>query len=360
MSKRSIEIDEPDRVVSAKTQSHSVPTVATSEEQDAPMNELEDQLSDECDSDGEIIEIDGDDDIIDEDDLKKKQEEAETLVQKDQSEGNEENVQELYLPHMSRPLGPDEVLEADPSVYEMLHNVNMPWPCLTLDVIPDTLGSERRNYPQSILLTTATQSSRKRENELMVLALSNLTKTLLKDDNEEDDDEEEEDDADAVIENENIPLKDTTNRLKVSPFAASNQEVLTATMSENGDVYIYDLAPQSKAFSTPGYQISKSAKRPIHTVKSHGNVEGYGLDWSPLIKTGALLSGDCSGQIYFTQRHTSRWVTDKQPFTVSNNKSIEDIQWSRTESTVFATAGCDGYIRIWDTRIQKNISQLSP
>ena len=347
MSKRSIEIDEEqDRVVSAKTESHSVPVISTSEGQDAPTNDLEEQLSDDFDSDGEIIEIDGDDEINDEDDLRKKQEEAETLVQKDQSEGNKEKIQELYLPHMSRPLGPDEVLEADPTVYEMLHNVNMPWPCLTLDVIPDTLGSERRNYPQSILLTTATQSSRKKENELMVLALSNLTRTLLKDDNEGEDDEEEddEDDVDPIIENENIPLRDTTNRLKVSPFAVSNQEVLTSTMSENGDVYIYDLAPQSKAFSTPGYQIPKSAKRPIHTVKNHGNVEGYGLDWSPLIKTGALLSGDCSGQIYFTQRHTSRWVTDKQPFTVSNNKSIEDIQWSRTESTVFATAGCDGYI----------------
>lgn len=157
MSKRSIEVnEEQDRVVSAKTESHSVPAIPASEEQDAPMNDLEEQLSDEFDSDGEIIEIDGDDEINDEDDLRKKQEEAETLVQKDQSEGNKEKIQELYLPHMSRPLGPDEVLEADPTVYEMLHNVNMPWPCLTLDVIPDTLGSERRNYPQSILLTTAT------------------------------------------------------------------------------------------------------------------------------------------------------------------------------------------------------------
>ncbi|EJS44239.1 rrb1p [Saccharomyces arboricola H-6] len=360
MSKRSIGVDGQDRVVSAKTASHSVPTVAATEEQDAPMNEQEGQLSDEFDSDGEIIEIDGDDEINDEDDLKKRQELAETLVQKDQSEGNEENTQEIYLPHMSRPLGPDEVLEADPTVYEMLHNVNMPWPCLTLDVIPDNLGSERRNYPQSILLTTATQSSRKKENELMVLALSNLTKTLLKDDDEEDEEEEEDDDdGDPVIENENIPLRDTTNRLKVSSFAAANKEVLTATMSENGDVYIYDLAPQSKAFSTPGYQIPKSAKRPIHTIKNHGNVEGYGLDWSPLISTGALLSGDCSGQIYFTQRHTSRWVTDKQAFTVSNNESIEDIQWSRTESTVFATAGCDGYIRIWDTRSKKHKPAIS-
>ena len=78
-----------------------------------------------------------------------------------------------------------------------------------------------------------------------------------------------------------------------------------------------------------------------------------------MTKTGALLTGDCSGQIYFTQRHTSKWITDKQPFTVANNQSIEDIQWSRTESTVFASAGCDGYIRIWDTRSKKHKPAIS-
>ncbi|KAJ4140474.1 Ribosome assembly protein rrb1 [Fusarium falciforme] len=72
MSKRSIEVnEEQDRVVSAKTESHSVPAIPASEEQDAPMNDLEEQLSDEFDSDGEIIEIDGDDEINDEDDLRK-------------------------------------------------------------------------------------------------------------------------------------------------------------------------------------------------------------------------------------------------------------------------------------------------
>lgn len=46
MSKRSIEVnEEQDRVVSAKTESHSVPAIPASEEQDAPMNDLEEQLS---------------------------------------------------------------------------------------------------------------------------------------------------------------------------------------------------------------------------------------------------------------------------------------------------------------------------
>ncbi|XDT21814.1 Trp-Asp (WD) repeats profile [Nakaseomyces glabratus] len=363
MSKRSLDSSADERVVSARTGSQSVPkSYSTADGEQISDSGMIEDLSDNFESDEDIIEIDGEDDE-DEDEitdesafLQKKEAKAKETIEKDNQQ--EKGGEELYLPHMSRPLGPDEVLEADPTVYEMLHNVNMPWPCLSLDVIPDTLGSERRNYPQSILMTTATQASKKKENELMVLSLSNLTKTLLKDE-EEEEEEEDDDDVEPIIENENIALRDTTNRIKVSPFASQSQEVLTATMSENGEVYIFDIGAQAKCFNSPGYQIPKQSKRPVHTIRNHGNVEGYGLDWSPLIKSGALLSGDCSGQIYLTQRHTSKWVTDKQAYSVGNNKSIEDIQWSKTESTVFATAGCDGYIRVWDTRSKKHKPAIS-
>lgn len=366
MSKRLIdrEDSEQERNVYAKTKNISGPTNANQIGNDIDMIADDGQFSDDFESDEEIIELDDEEDIeLDGDEEKLTEmslEKAEKLMKKDEENSNKSG-QELYLPHLSRPLGPNEVLEADPTVYEMLHNVNMPWPCLTLDIIPDNLGSERRSYPQSLLMTTATQASRKKENELMVLSLSQLSKTLVKDDdeNEDDDEDNEDNDLDPIIENENIQLKDTTNRLKVSPFASINQEVLTATMSENGEIYIFDISPQSKAFSSPGYQIPKTAKRPIHTIRNHGNVEGFAVDWSPLIKSGSLLTGDCSGLIYHTQRHTSKWVTDKTPFTVGNNKSIEDIQWSTTENTVFATAGCDGFIRIWDTRSKKHQPALS-
>lgn len=363
MSKRTLDNEEDSRVVSAKTGTNNTPLISKDTEMDVDADQFS---GDDFVSDGEIIEIDDeiDDENMDDEEFNNKvQEQAANALAKDEETNNDDTKNskgpQLYMPNISRPLGPDEVLEPDMSVYEMLHNVNLPWPSLTLDIIPDELGSERRNYPQSILMTTASQAQKKKENELMVLQLSQLVKTQIKDEDDEEDQDDYDEDAEPILEDANISLKDTTNRIRVSPFATTKQEVLTAAMCENGEVNIFDIAPQSRSFSTPGYQVPKGNKRPIHTIRNHGNVEGYGLDWSPLIKTGALLTGDCSGQIYLTQRHTSKWVTDKQPFTVGNNKSIEDIQWSYTESTVFATAGCDGYIRIWDTRSKKHKPAIS-
>lgn len=352
MSKRTAEEQENDRSTAAKTEASSGPNTSIGAEDDLEMGEFEDPYSDEFESDEEIIEIDSDGEGHEVEDK---------IVEMDLPKEEEEST--LYLPHRSKPLGPDEVLEADPSVYEMLHNVNLPWPCLTLDILPDQLGSERRNYPATVYVATATQASKKKDNELLVLKLSQLSKTLVKDDNEDDDNDEDEDDdsydADPIMESETLALRDTTNRLRVSPHAATTGEYFTATSSENGEVYIYDLSPQFKAFDSPGFTIPKTAKKPIYTVKTHGNVEGYGLDWSPLINTGSLLSGDCSGRVFLTNRTSSNWVTDKTPFTVDNNESIEDIQWSKAEQTVFATAGTDGYLRIWDTRSKKHKPAIS-
>ena len=239
MSKRSAERDEEERVVAARTFENAVPAAQTSGEPDVDL-EQDDQFSGDFDSDEEIVEIDGEDDdeelekVDDEHVYEASKERADKLLEKDEKEeSSAAGKKEIYLPHLSAPLGENEVLEPDPTVYEMLHNVNMPWPCMTLDVIPDTLGDERRNYPQSILVTTATQASRKKDNELLVLSLTQLNKTLVKEDDEkeEDDDEYDDDnDADPIMENENISLRDTTNRLRVSPFARSDKEVFTATM----------------------------------------------------------------------------------------------------------------------------------
>lgn len=361
MSKRAAEDQIDSKSAAVKVNEDSVPTSNKADESkdeglanDVDMGEFEDPYGDEFESDGEIIEIDSANEDNDES--------VEAQIAKDDEQSKDEAAEaesgpSLYLPHKSKPLGPDEVLEADPTVYEMLHNVNLPWSCLTVDVLPDNLGDERRSFPASMSITTATQAPKAKDNELMILKLSQLSKTLVKDgneDNESDDDEDEDNDgSDPIMESETIPLRDTTNRIRVSPHASKTGEYFTATMSENGDAYIFDLSSQFKSLHTPGYVVPKNNKKPIHTIRSHGNVEGYGLDWSPLIDTGALLTGDVSGRTFLTKRTSSNWTTDKTPFTY-NDQSIEDIQWSKSERTVFATGGCDGYVRIWDTRSKKH------
>jgi ribosome assembly protein RRB1 len=54
----------------------------------------------------------------------------------------------LYLP--GQPLAEGEVLEADPSVYVMLHNLDVRLPFLSFDVLEDKLGDERKNVSFTI------------------------------------------------------------------------------------------------------------------------------------------------------------------------------------------------------------------
>lgn len=360
MAKRAAEDEQVLDVRTAqKSHSEDIPTSAIAAEGEVNEGEFEDPYGDDFESDGEIIELDSNEED-DDDDEKMQEDQAQLIEQANKDSDPASNEPGFYLPHRSAPLGPDEVLEADPSVYEMLHNVNMPWPCLTLDVLPDNLGLERRTYPASVYLATATQASKAKDNEIITMKISSLAKTLIKNDDEEDEEDEDEDDdhVDPVMISECLPLKSTTNRMRVSPFAQETGEYLTALMQENGECLIYDIAPQVTAFDTPGYVIPKPSKRLIHTIRTHGNVEGYGLDWSPLINTGALLTGDCLGRIHLTTRTTTSWTTDKTPFFASQD-SIEDLQWSTSETTVFASAGCDGYVRIWDTRSKKHKPVIS-
>lgn len=61
----------------------------------------------------------------------------------EQDEEEEEKDLKLYLP--GQPLEEGEVLEADQSVYVMLHNLDVRLPFLSFDIINDNLGDERKN-----------------------------------------------------------------------------------------------------------------------------------------------------------------------------------------------------------------------
>ncbi|ANB12916.1 Rrb1p [Sugiyamaella lignohabitans] len=371
MSKRAAESLEEGRVTAQKTSAEDTAgdMAIDSTTADAEMGEFEDPYGDDFESEDEIFEAGDDDEEEDEEgdmeveantsaNLESIQEDEETPAPSAKAKPAKQTPQ-IYLPHKSAPLGPDEIMEPDPTTYHMLHSFNVKWPCLSFDIIEDSLGDERRGYPQTTYLVTGTQAQKAKDNEISVMKLSSLCKTLVKDDDEEDDEDDDNDeDSDPILESKSLPTQYTTNRIRINPHAKKTGEYLTASMSESGDVYVWDISPHLRALDTPGTTITKQMNRPVHTIQVHGRVEGYALDWSPLLQTGALLTGDISGRIHLTSRTQSGWVSDRTPY-ISHGGSVEEIQWSRSEKSVFASGGTDGLVKIWDTRSKQHKPAIS-
>jgi ribosome assembly protein RRB1 len=249
-------------------------------------------------------------------------------------------------------LEPGQILAPDPSAYEMLHNLSTPWPCLSFDIIKDGLGDSRKVYPATMYAVAGTQAenARSNENQIMVMKFSGLSKMDRDDGSESSDDEAEE--TDPILESKQIPLKSTTNRIRSHKSQLKDplgSATLTATMTESSEVYVHDITPHLAAFDNPGTMITQQQNKPLHTIREHRS-EGYAVDWSPLRPAGKLLTGDNDGKVFLTARADGGgFFTDSRPFT-GHTGSVEEVQWSPSEDTVFASASSDGTIRIWDAR----------
>ena len=264
--------------------------------------------------------------------------------------------QETFIPGRTK-LDPNEVLSPDPSTYDMLHTLSTPWPCLSFDIVKDSLGDNRKTYPATVYSVTGTQAEghREKENELLVLKMSGLSK--MEKENPEDSESESDDDdmGEPILESKAIPLGSTTNRIRChqtppqSGDYSKPPQTITATMLENAQVVIHDVTPHLSSFDVPGTILPPSASKPLSTLRMHKS-EGYALDWSPLQPLGKLLTGDNDGLIYATTRtEGGGWVTDTRPFT-GHTSSVEELQWSPNEKNVFASASSDGSVKVWDVR----------
>ncbi|KAL7272498.1 Ribosome assembly protein rrb1 [Rhizina undulata] len=297
------------------------------------MGEFEDNYDDEYESDTSIIEAGADGEH----------------PHHDEVENNGMEVdQQVYMPSR-RILGKDEILEPDPSAYHMLHSVNVNWPCLSFDILKDGMGEERRGFPGTVYLTAGTQAARAKDNEVMVVKLSGLSRMpqAKAEDSDDEDDDASDTEEDPILESRSLPCPSTTNRIRVSPHAHH-----AASMAESGDVYIWDLAPHYASLSTPGTPLPPSANKPAAILKMHGRIEGYALDWSPHTREtlGKIATGDNNGRIFVsTRKEDGTWATQKDPLS-SHTGSIEELQWSPTERHVLSSASSDGTVKIYDCR----------
>ncbi|KAK0637478.1 WD40-repeat-containing domain protein [Bombardia bombarda] len=282
------------------------------------MGEFEDEFEDEFESDDEIIEagVDGRPDAE-----RESEEAAANAMDVDGASGPG-----TFIVGRSA-LDPGQTLTPDPTTYRMLHSLSTPWPCLSFDIVRDSLGENRNVYPATMYTVAGTQAdqSKASENALMVMKFSGLSKMDGGDEGEESsDDDDDDEDADPILESRSIPLASTTNRIRA--FQTSARTTLTATMTE-----------------------SSHQNKPLCTIRAH-KTEGYAVDWSLLFPQGKLLTGDNDGQIFVTTRTDGGgFVTDTRPFQ-GHTSSVEEIQWSPSEASVFASASSDGTIRVWDVR----------
>ena len=270
--------------------------------------------------------------------------------------------QKTFIPGRDT-LANGESLSPDFSAYELLHTLTATWPCLSFDIVQDDLGNNRKAYPASFYAVAGTQaeSGRAKDNQLMVMKLSALSRMEREDLDDSDEGSDEEDVGDPILETKSLPTGSTTNRVRAHRVEKSasleSPTTLTATMLESSKVLIHDITPHLTSFDIPGTIITPQQSKPFASLTMHRS-EGYAIDWSPLTPEGKILTGDNEGQIYITTNADSQWSTDPAPYT-GHESSIEDLQWSPNEKNVFASASSDSTVKIWDVRSKSHRPVIS-
>ncbi|KAF2863245.1 WD40 repeat-like protein [Piedraia hortae CBS 480.64] len=311
--------------------------------------QFEDEFEDEYESEDEIFEagVDGRPDA---------EREAE-----EKASGAMEVDRETFIPGRHR-LDEGQTLEPDPTAYVMRHGLGTTWPCLSFDIVKDSLGEGRRSFPATVYAVAGTQAAagRERENQLMVMKLSGLGPSEDAENTNSDDEDDDVEMSDPVLECKGISLTSTTNRIRAHQSqASSSPTTVTAAMQESGEILIHNVTAHLQSFDKPGFQIPAAASKPLYTVRAHKKNEGYALDWSPIQGAKKLLTGDSVGSMYITQgTDGGGFVTDTTPYK-GHTGSVEEVQWSPNEQNVFASASSDGTVKIWDARSKNRTHAVS-
>ncbi|EPS74400.1 hypothetical protein M569_00353, partial [Genlisea aurea] len=266
-------------------------------------------------------------------------------------------------------LAVDEELQFDPSAYNCLHGFHLGWPCLSFDILRDPLGVTRNEFPHTLYCVAGTQAEKASWNSISIFKLLNvsgrkrdfMSKRSIDDGSEmesesSDSDDDDEEDSRAlgapVLKLQNVAHEGCVNRIR----AMQQKPQVCASWSDKGHVQVWDLSSQLAMVESSTESVNGVASISNHAplVKFTGHKdEGYAIDWSPLA-AGRLVSGDCKNCIHLWDPSSdSTWNVDANPF-VGHSASVEDLQWSPTESDVFASCSVDHSIAIWDIRCGKN------
>ncbi|XP_076908492.1 protein HEAT STRESS TOLERANT DWD 1-like [Bidens hawaiensis] len=260
-----------------------------------------------------------------------------------------------------------EELQCDPSAYNSLHAFHIGWPCLSFDIVHDSLGLVRTEFPHTIYCVTGTQAHNApnsigifkisniygKRRELVPTKTSNADTDMESDSSDSDDDDENDGPKTPVFQVRKVFHEGCVNRIR----AMTQKPHICASWGDTGHVQIWDVSSHLNAMAESETNISKDAatihnQPPLIKFTGHKD-EGYAIDWSPLVP-GRLVSGDCKNSIHLWEPASdTTWNVDNKPF-VGHTASVEDLQWSPTEPFVFASGSVDKTIVIWDTRMGKS------
>ncbi|KAL5998912.1 hypothetical protein ACLOJK_009860 [Asimina triloba] len=252
------------------------------------------------------------------------------------------NPAKVWQPGVDK-LEEGEELQCDPLAYNCLHGFHIGWPCLSFDIVRDTLGLVRTEFPHTLYCVAGTQAETASWNYIGIFKLCRISgkkRELLPansvdDDSDADDSSSDEDDEDdgaggsqqPVLQLRKVAHDGCVNRIR----SMSQQPHICATWSDNGHVQVWDFTSHLNVLAETDADVSTGANAissqvPLMKFNGHKD-EGYAIDWSPVVP-GRLVSGTV--------------------------QYLHSAKWSPTEADVFASCSVDGNIAIWDVRIGRS------